>query len=131
VIFIDSNIPMYLIGASHPHKADAQRLLEQALTDRTRLVTDAEVFQEILRRYTAIQRHDAIDPAFRVLTRIVDEVYSIDRATVEDARSILERHPRVSARDTLHVASMQRNGVSRILSFDADFDRIAGITRLR
>jgi len=27
MILIDSNVPMYLVGASHPHKADAQRLL--------------------------------------------------------------------------------------------------------
>ena len=28
MIFIDSNIPMYLVGASHPNK-EAQLLLEQ------------------------------------------------------------------------------------------------------
>ena len=28
MIFIDSNIPMYLVGAPHPHKADARRWLE-------------------------------------------------------------------------------------------------------
>jgi hypothetical protein len=50
VILIDSNIPMYLIGAAHPHKADAQRLLEKLIADRERLVTDAEVLQEILHR---------------------------------------------------------------------------------
>ena len=43
MIFIDSNIPMYLVGAPHPHKVDAQRLLENLLSERVRLVTDAEV----------------------------------------------------------------------------------------
>ena len=43
MILVDSNIPMYLIGAPHPHKADAQRLLERLVSDRQRLVTDAEV----------------------------------------------------------------------------------------
>ncbi len=28
MIFVDSNIPMYLVGKAHPHKLDAQRLLE-------------------------------------------------------------------------------------------------------
>jgi len=46
VILVDSNIPMYLVGAPHPHKADAQRLLEKLVGDRQRLVTDAEVLQE-------------------------------------------------------------------------------------
>ena len=37
MILIDSNVPMYLVGASHPHKADAVRLLERAAADRQRL----------------------------------------------------------------------------------------------
>ena len=48
MIFVDSNIPMYLVGATPPHKVDAQRLLERFVTARERLVTDAEVLQEIL-----------------------------------------------------------------------------------
>jgi uncharacterized protein len=38
VILVDSNIPMYLVGAPHPYKADAQRLLEKLVGDRQRLV---------------------------------------------------------------------------------------------
>jgi predicted nucleic acid-binding protein len=26
---IDSNVPMYVVGAEHPHKGDAQRLLDR------------------------------------------------------------------------------------------------------
>lgn len=58
--FVDSNIPMYLVGAAHPRKIDAQQLLERTLIERSRLVTDAEVLQEILHRYVAIGRRDAI-----------------------------------------------------------------------
>ena len=63
MIFIDSNVPMYLVGSEHPHKVDAQRLLESCISDDERLVTDAEVLQEILHRYAAIGRKDAISPA--------------------------------------------------------------------
>jgi predicted nucleic acid-binding protein len=38
---------MYLVGAPHVHNTDAQRLLERLVADRQRLVTDAEVLQEI------------------------------------------------------------------------------------
>lgn len=51
MIFVDSNIPMYLAGQSHPHKVDAQRMLERAVAMNERLVTDAEVLQEILHRH--------------------------------------------------------------------------------
>ena len=79
---------MYLVGAPHPHKADAQRLLERVITDRVRLVTDAEVLQEILHRYVAIDRRDAIQPAFDALLSIVDEVLGVDRASVERAKEL-------------------------------------------
>ena len=46
MILVDSNIPMYLVGAPHPHKADAARFLEKLITGRERLVTDAEVLQD-------------------------------------------------------------------------------------
>lgn len=37
---------------------------------------------------------------------------------------------RLSARDALHLAIMERNRVSRILSFDTGFDEYPGIKRL-
>jgi len=128
--FVDSNIPMYLIGAAHPHKVDAQRLLDRCIAERTRLVTDAEVLQEILHRYHAINRLDAVKPAFDVVLSIVDETYPIELPDVEQARVLLASSGKISARDALHVAIMRRNGVGKILSFDAGFDGIAGIQRL-
>ena len=131
MILLDSNVPMYLIGAPHPHKADAQRLLERLVSARERLVSDAEVFQEILHRYIAIDRRDAIQPAFDVLSKLVDEVLPIDQAAVERAKDIVMGSRRLSARDALHVAVMEEHGIERILSFDAAFDGVPGIERLR
>jgi predicted nucleic acid-binding protein len=130
LIFVDSNVPMYLVGAAHPHKLDAQRLLERCLGERIPLVTDAEVLQEILHRYAAIRRRDAIQPAFDVLLAVVDDVYPVDRRAVERAKVIVLERERLSARDALHVAAMEQNGVSRIASFDAGFDLVPGIERI-
>jgi predicted nucleic acid-binding protein len=130
MIFVDSNIPMYLVGAPHPHKVDAQRLLENLLSERVRLVTDAEVLQEILHRYVAIDRRDAIQPAFDAILGIVDQVLSVDLAAAERAKSIVLGSARLSARDALHLAVMEQHSVSRILSFDTGFDGHPGIARL-
>lgn len=130
MILLDSNVPMYLVGAAHPLKADAQRLLERAVTDRERLVTDAEVLQEILHRYVAIDRRDAIQPAFDALLGVVDEVFPVDTAAVERAKTIVLGHRRLSARDALHLAVMEQQGVRRIMSFDAGFDGFPGIERI-
>lgn len=130
MILVDSNIPMYLVGAPHPHKVDAQRLLEKLVSDRQKLVTDAEVLQEIMHRYVAIDRRDAIQAAFDALLGIVDQVIAVDRAAAERAKEIILGNRRLSARDALHVAVMEQHGVERILSFDSGFDDIPGVVRL-
>lgn len=130
MIFIDSNIPMYLVGAAHPNKDEAQRLLEMYIERGERLVTDAEVLQEILHRYIAINRRDAIQPAFDALLGVVDEVYPIDLKDLQRSKALLLGLVRFSARNALHVAIMQRYEIDGILSFDAGFDEVNWIRRI-
>jgi predicted nucleic acid-binding protein len=130
VILVDANVPMYLVGADHPHKSDARRMLERAATNRERLVTDAEVFQEILHRYVAIDRRDAIQPAFDVLNKIADEILPIDAKAVERAKDLLLGYSRLSPRDAIHLATMHAHGIARIMSFDSGFDGIPDVERL-
>ena len=130
MILIDSNIPMYLVGSPHPHKADAQRLLEQLVNSRARLVTDAQVLQEILHRYVAIDRRDAIQPAFDAVLGVVDQVLDVTRTMALRAKEIVMGHRRLSARDALHLSVMEEHSISQILSFDAGFDGYPGISRL-
>ena len=130
MILVDSNIPMYLVGAAHAHKSDAQRLLEKLISERQRLVTDAEVLQEVLHRYVAIDRRDAIQPAFDALLGVVDQVLPVDRVVVERAKEIVLGKRHLSARDAIHLAVMERHGIEQILTFDSGFDRIPGIQRI-
>lgn len=130
MIFVDSNIPMYVVGANDRRRIDAQALLETALAARERLVTNAEVFQEILHRYVAIDRRDAIQPAFDALSGVVDEVFAITLDDVERAKAIVYGRGGLSARDAIHLATMERQGIARIMSFDAGFDAYPGVTRI-
>ena len=130
MIFVDSNIPMYIVGAAHPNKITSHHLLETCMTQNLRLVTDVEVFQEILHRFGAIQRRDAIQPAFDVLMGIVDEIFPVEHQDVLQAKDILLGCEGLSARDALHVAVMTHHGIEKILSFDRAFDGYPGVTRL-
>src|SRR5687767_276443 len=120
-LFIDSNVPMYLVGGDHPNRDQAKALLEVAIAGREQLVTDTEVFQEILHRYVAINRREAIEPGWAALQRVVDEVYPIELEDVERAKR-LTLTSRLGARDALHAAVMQRRDVGEILTFDTAFD---------
>ena len=128
MIFIDSNVPMYLVGVPHPNRERIETFLRQRPDED--YVTSAEVYQEVLHRYAAINRRPAISDAFTLLDDIVNSVFAISRDEVEAARQVAETHPELSARDCLHLAVMAANGVSRILSFDDGFSDYSGVTRL-
>ena len=130
VVFVDANIPMYLVGANDRYRTDARRLVERAIEARERLVTNAEVLQEILHRYTAIHQRDAIQPAFDALLGVVDEVFPVTVDDVERAKSIVQGRRKHSARDAIHIATMERNRVTRIMTFDKGFDGYPGVTRI-
>lgn len=130
MIFVDSNIPMYLVGAPHPNKEAARRALEQVITRGERMVTSAEVLQEILHRYHALRRPDAIQPALDALLGVVDEVYPVELGDVQRAKDVMMGLARLSARDALHVAVMKRRKVTRVLSFDAGFDAVEWVERV-
>jgi predicted nucleic acid-binding protein len=121
---------MYLVGAPHAHKSDTRRLLEKVVSERQSLVTDAEVLQEILHRYVAIDRRDAIQPAFDALIGIVDQVLAVDRPIAERAKQIVLGYRQLSARDAVHIAVMEHHGIEQIMTFDSGFDGFPGITRL-
>lgn len=131
MILVDSNIPIYLVGGAHPNKEAAQRLIERAVAMRERLVTDAEVFQEVLHRYVAIRRREAIQPAFDALLGIVDDVFAVQLTDIQRARRLVLGPGELSARGALHVAIMHRQEVDQIMSFDRGFDAIPGVSRLR
>jgi predicted nucleic acid-binding protein len=121
---------MYLVGARHRNKTLAARALRRLVDEERRLVTDAEVMQEILHRYVAIGRRDAIQPALDALLRLVDDVFPVDREVVERAKTIVLGSQALSARDAVHAAVMEQHDVSEILTFDSGFDSHPGLTRI-
>jgi predicted nucleic acid-binding protein len=121
---------MYLVGGAHPHKPESQVILERLAAAGRQMVTDAEVFQEILHRYTATNLRERIGPAFQALLDTVDDVFPVEKADVFRAAEIAQHRASFSARDAIHIAVMERYGIHSILSFDADFDRWPGLTRI-
>jgi uncharacterized protein len=79
----------------------------------------------------AIDRKDAIQPAFDALRGVVDAVLSITEAEVEQAKDILlGAAAGASARDALHVAVLRCHDIHRIMTFDRGFERFPGVHRI-
>ena len=130
-VFIDANIPIYAAGREHPIKEPCARILMMAAEHPQSFVTDAEVLQELLHRYLASGRWalggEVLQAFAEVMHGRIEPVYEAD---IHAAADLADRHPSVSARDLVHAAVMERLGAERIISADADFDRLPDVTRL-
>lgn len=128
--FIDANVPMYAVGAKHPLKEPCLAILRSIASGELAAVTDVEVCQEIVHRYTALgEREQALHVA-RLFMKVVPNVLPIVK---EDLLLSLEMHQRYSslqARDSLHAAVMSNNGIRLIISADRHFDEVEGIGRI-
>ena len=121
---------MYLIGAEHPNRTEAAAILERLIGQGERLVTDAEVFQEVLYRYDSINRRDAIQPAFDVMLELVSEVFPITIAELQSAKELVLGYPQLNARDAIHIAVMRSQAIGEVLTFDKGYDVVPGILRI-
>lgn len=130
MIFIDSNIPMYLVGGDHPNKRDAVLSLEKLVSEKQRLVTNTEVIQEILHRYTAIKRKEAIQPCLDALYGFIDEIFPVEEIDVLNAKDLLLAYGELPARDALHASHLKRYQIEIIFSFDKHFDLLPKIKRI-
>ena len=130
MIFVDSNIPMYLIGVEHPNKWESARIGRQLADEEKKLVTNTEVLQEILHRYTAIRRKQDIQLALDSLYSMIDEVLIITEADVLAAKEMLLSYEGLSSRDAVHAANMKRLKIDTIFSFDRGFDLLPGLKRI-
>lgn len=129
-VFVDSNIPMHLIGAEHPLKHRSAQILEELIRSRRQLVTSSGVLQEICHRYCAINRREFLQPAFDAMKGLVDHVYPVTFEDVEAGKSLLLGYKKLAARDSLHLAVMKNLGIKELFSFDKDFDNFPWTFRI-
>ena len=130
MIYVDVNVPMYLVGSDAAWRTEALDVALRVAERNESVVTSSETFQEILHRYRAIRREDALQQAWDQTLALVDEVLPVDYDDVEHAKGIQLARRGVTARDALHLAVMERRGITTIASFDGVFDAVPGLERI-
>ncbi len=130
MIFVDSNIPMYLVGKPHANKEKALKTIEKLLRNRSKLVTNTEVFQEILHRYSAIDRKEFIQPTFELMKQLIEQIFPISIGEIEVAKELLMQSMNLSSRDCIHIAFMRSQEITTIFTFDTGFDSVKGVERI-
>jgi predicted nucleic acid-binding protein len=129
IVFIDSNIPMYVAGREHPNREPSRRFLKAVRENEVDGCTSTEVLQEILYRYTAIDRPDLAGEIYDLFVAICPTVFDVTLTDTNRARDLLMTHQGLSARDAVHAAVMLNRDIEWIATFDAGFDRLEGVHR--
>ncbi|MBM3778023.1 MAG: type II toxin-antitoxin system VapC family toxin [Acidimicrobiia bacterium] len=130
MVFVDSNIPMYVAGRDHPLCDPSRRFLARARSGEVEICTSTEVLQEILYRYSALKRPDLADRVYDLFVQLCPTVLPVTLADTDRARTLLATVPGISVRDAIHAGVMLNHEIADIATFDEGFDRIDGVRRL-
>ena len=118
MIFVDANVFISHVGRGHHLRDEAREFVRNSLRRRERLVTSAEVLQELLYFYHRMRRWSVLEDAFTLVEQTVEEVWSVDRTDVDMARSLMVLHPGLEARDLVHLACCIRRQPRDLMTFD-------------
>lgn len=130
VIFIDTNVFLYRAGDDPDWRDAAARALVRFRDRGEVLITNAEVLQEILHHYFGRRRPLVARAVHRVAVETCAEIIPVTEHHTARALALLLGHPELSARDAIHVATMEERGIRTILSADSDFDPVPGVDRI-
>lgn len=126
--FVDANVVIHATGTDVRLRSLCAEICRQSVQASERLMTSAEVLQEIL---WVRQRTRVLESA-RLALALATDAFDVAPLLAQDilrAASYPEL-PGLQARDRIHIAVMERLGLTTIISTDRAFDSARGITRL-
>lgn len=121
---------MYAVGVEHAFKAPCIAILESIAQGELKAVTDVEVLQELLHRYTALGQRERAVEVCRLFLQVVPDVLTVTSEIIRRALELHHQFSQLQARDSLHTAVMLEYQITHIISADRHFDGIPGIVRV-
>ena len=129
-VFVDANVFMYAAGKDARWRETCDAVLDRLQKSKVRVVTNAEVLQEILHRYFSQHRPGDARTVHRAARELCDEIIPVTEGHTTRALSLLLDHQQLPPRGAIHVATMEERGIRAILSADQDFDPVPSVDRI-
>jgi uncharacterized protein len=130
-LFLDTNVPVYAAGGPHPLRQPCWEILGLVADRPDSFITDTEVLQEIVHRFLAQHRwphgNGIFKEFYNLLNPHIEPVLPLD---VWRCAELADGSNRADARDLIHIAVMERLGVTEIVSADRGFDDFPAINRI-
>ncbi len=126
-VFVDPSVLLLAVGGDHPWRAPCRAVLEAASAGSVRLHLSVEGGQEFLfHRMRSVERARAVSE-FEQLDRLA-MWHDFDADVLRRSATVV-RDGHARGRDAVHAATALSAGFTEIVSCDADFDDIPGLTR--
>jgi hypothetical protein len=125
---LDTNVFIYAQGQPHRFRESCRMLVAQLEEDSSSYAIDTELLQEVLHVYSARGERSRALRTFDRLLLLFPNPIPVGRNEIVMARQILEAYPGLFARDAIHAAVVQSNGLEGIVTTDQAFQGIAGVT---
>ncbi len=129
-LFIDTAVIMYAAGGEHRLKQPCSEILTRVAGNELSGVISAEVIQEIAHRFVhAGQGARAAQLASHALD-LFGPVIPIGQSVVARLPGLINRYPKLQARDLIHVATCLDEQIEAIVTPDRAFDAVAELQRI-
>ncbi len=129
-VFVDSAVPMYAAGGSHPMRDPSLRILQLIRQGDLDGVTSTEVVQEVVHRFLSVRRPEIARQLARDVLDLFAPVLPITHALMRRLPDLALKYPSLDARDLVHVATCVHEGITEIISPDRGFDLVAEVRRI-
>lgn len=121
MIFVDTNVLIYALGAEHPAREPARRILAAVAEGRANATTTTDVIQEFAHVYSRRRpRSDAARHALRYVA-LLEPLAVIGPAELERGLGLFERYAGLGAADAVLAATAQASQAQAFVSADRAF----------
>lgn len=128
MIVLDTTVLVYAVGGDHPLAGPARSVVEEIAAGRLRATTTVEAIQEFVHvRARRRSRDDAADLGRRFAT-LLAPLLSAGPRELDAGLRLFEASERLDAFDAVLAASAMTHGAAALVSADAAFAGVPGIT---
>lgn len=132
--FLDTNVFIRFLAADDEKKSEAcLRLFQKVRSGEERVTTSEAIVAEVVYVLSSPSlyslAHDEVAARLRPLLSLRG-LRLPHKRTYQRALDLYAAHRFLDFEDALAVAHMEREGISEIVTYDKDFDRVAGIKRV-
>lgn len=120
-LYLDTNIFIYLADKSSIFYKDCLDFINFCQNKKIIITTSTETIQEIIHYAKNTKQLPKGLTVARSALKLVDEIFTINKKTIEIYLEQTEKYPSRTSRDIIHLSVCMENRLDKIITFDKDF----------